>query len=43
MGGKPVRQYHPKDVEPPEPLKGWKIRFNTFTMQGRHNVSFLNE
>ena len=31
--------HHPKDAEPPFELKGWKIRFNTYTMQGRENCA----
>ena len=39
MGGKPTRIHHPRDAEPPFELKGWKIRFNTYTMQGRENCA----
>merc|ERR1712183_535430 len=39
MGGVPTRTYHPGDAEPPFELKGWKIRFNTYTVQGRHNCA----
>lgn len=41
MGANATRIHHPRDAEPPFELKGWKIRFNTYTMQGRENVSLL--